>query len=119
MDKQTGAENKFCQIIRTNKFKSLLEMFQTSHLYNLPEENISNTTDLHSNQKCALHPAKVFEMVYSIVMELVGDPVQYAEFVQLWNFILLSHPPQDNYLEYSIADYTTWIDLGKKKYHLI
>lgn len=62
---------------------------------------------------------KVWKMLYVILIELIGDPVQYDEFVQLWNFILLSHPAHDNYLEYSLVDYNTWISLGLKIFKFV
>lgn len=87
-------------------------MLQNPDFFEYDNEKYLDNFYSNLTQKSEIKSIKIWEMLYTIIIELIGDPVQCNEFVQLWNFILLSHPAHDNYLEYLLINYTTWISLG-------
>ena len=45
----------------------------------------------------------------AIVTELISSPYRCPAVAQLWNFILLSHPAQDTYLDYTLKGHAEWV----------
>uniref|UniRef100_A0A915DQP9 Uncharacterized protein n=1 Tax=Ditylenchus dipsaci TaxID=166011 RepID=A0A915DQP9_9BILA len=64
----------------------------------------SKPSSEETSNKC-----RIAEVLNTLVGEIVGMPYRVTEVTQLWNFILLSHPAYDTYLDYSIESHNGWI----------
>ncbi|KAE9551367.1 hypothetical protein FO519_005421 [Halicephalobus sp. NKZ332] len=51
--------------------------------------------------------------ICAIVSELISSPFRCSGVLNLWNFILLSHPAQDTYLDFSLNGHSEWIKLDE------
>ncbi|KAI1732503.1 beige/BEACH domain-containing protein [Ditylenchus destructor] len=87
---------------------TLLDMFQNKESYQF----VIHTQMAQRESKRPPLTLPVFDLaetMRNLVSEMIGMPYKCMEVTVLWNFILLSHPAHDTYLDYSIKSHNAWI----------
>lgn len=94
-------------------------MFQNRSLfvYTLKEKTpvhscTSSLENIETESSLALR--NIASVLNNLCTELIGSPYRSDAVIQLWNFILLSHPAQDTYFDYSTRSHNDWIRHGIK-----
>lgn len=92
-------------------FQTLLDMFQNKESYQFVTH--SQMAPRESKRPPVTPPVfDLAETMRNLVSEMIGMPYKCMEVTVLWNFILLSHPAHDTYLDYSIKSHNAWIQPG-------
>lgn len=93
----------------------MLDMFQNQLLfvYNINEKNLNHSVvSSNENLKNETIIHDIAYIISNLCTQLIGSPYRSDAVIQLWNFILLSHPAQDTYLDYSTYNHNEWICHG-------
>uniref|UniRef100_A0A914YCW7 Lysosomal-trafficking regulator n=1 Tax=Panagrolaimus superbus TaxID=310955 RepID=A0A914YCW7_9BILA len=88
---------------------ALLDMFSNKNLFSATSLAHDLTEIYESRDPLIIVSKSLVSSVCTIISELVSSPYRCPAVVQLWNFILLSHPAQDTYLDYTLKGHAEWV----------